>query len=213
MGIVLTFDERVFKDNFLKASAQKLDEVLRTVGPRVAASVGTLSEELILASPEAESLINPHGMLRGELGVIAAAPAVHAVAKAVSGGMFYSHNRCRVVGQEVRGGFTISLLRIDLKELEGVMDAASFRSHQYDIDWLRWLTVGGDGVIIADYQFQAGPSPASRTNLGVMRKGGIWQVPGEFSGTYQDNWLTRALVGLEGPVERLVTQEMEGALG
>lgn len=61
------------------------------------------------------------------------------------------------------------------------------------LHWLRWLLEFGDRIIVAGYDYDP-ESGLGRTGLGTMEKGGSFRIPPEFSGTKDDNFITRAIV-------------------
>ena len=63
-----------------------------------------------------------------------------------------------------------------------------------DLHWLSWLLTFGDSIIVVGYEYNP-ETGLGRANLGNMVEGGSWRVPPEFSGTIQNNFITRALVG------------------
>jgi hypothetical protein len=65
-----------------------------------------------------------------------------------------------------------------------------------DLHWLDWLIRMGDTIIVADYDYNPNTG-RGRSGLGNMKKGGSFRVPPEFSGTLENNFITRALIGSE----------------
>jgi len=63
-----------------------------------------------------------------------------------------------------------------------------------DLHWMDWLLKRGDSIIIVNYQYDP-KSGLGRSGLGHMISGGAFRVPPQFSGTEQDNFITRALIG------------------
>lgn len=63
------------------------------------------------------------------------------------------------------------------------------------IPWLSWLLLRGDAPIIANYYVNTNFTKTSRTGLAIMKKSNSksWRVPPQFSGTEQNNFITRAL--------------------
>lgn len=62
------------------------------------------------------------------------------------------------------------------------------------LHWLDWLLTKGDSIIVVNYQY----NPATglgRSGLGNMIGGGSFRIPPQFSGTQENNFITRALVG------------------
>lgn len=76
------------------------------------------------------------------------------------------------------------------------------------IDWLSWLLLKGSDPIIKEHEFAL--SNNGRTGLGIMveRKGKIWSVPAEFAGTATDNFVTRALEGIEEDMQAVIQREI-----
>lgn len=65
-----------------------------------------------------------------------------------------------------------------------------------DLHWLKWLLTAGDTVIVANYQYNP-VTGLGRSGLGNMVGGGSWRVPPQFSGTIDNNFITRALTSPE----------------
>jgi hypothetical protein len=75
-----------------------------------------------------------------------------------------------------------------------------------DLHWLDWLLKRGDSIIVTNYQY----NPATgfgRSGLGNMVGGGSFRVPPQFSGTSDDNFITRSFTGTsqEQALTRLFT--------
>jgi hypothetical protein len=63
-----------------------------------------------------------------------------------------------------------------------------------DLHWLDWLLKRGDNIIVANYRYNP-QSGIGRSGLGIMIPGNSFRVPPQFSGTEDDNFITRALIG------------------
>ena len=61
-----------------------------------------------------------------------------------------------------------------------------------DLHWLNWLLTAGDTIIVANYQYNP-ISGLGRSGLGNMTSGGSFRVPPQYSGTIDNNFVTRAL--------------------
>jgi len=61
------------------------------------------------------------------------------------------------------------------------------------LDWLDWLLLRGTQMIIMGYTYE--PGTGGRSGGGTMTGGGNWRVPPQYSGTIDDNFITRALSG------------------
>jgi hypothetical protein len=63
-----------------------------------------------------------------------------------------------------------------------------------DLHWLDWLLKRGDTIIVMNYQYNP-QTGLGRSGLGNMIGGGSFRIPPQFSGTKDDNFITRALLG------------------
>jgi hypothetical protein len=59
-----------------------------------------------------------------------------------------------------------------------------------DLHWMDWLLLKGDTTIVYGYDYM--PSRRGRSKGGTMGAGQAWRVPPQFSGTAENNFITRA---------------------
>jgi hypothetical protein len=179
----------------LKAVCDAVTLLLQKAAPAVEQGFAAASRRLLRESPEYLSMRG--GRLQGELG-LATLGSLEAVVEAVSAGIIAEVVPCVPAPSlnGISGGMVVRLLSSGMEGLL-TLPAGSFRSKHHTVDWLRWLLTSGSEVVVAGYEFAGGSFPTSRTGLGIMRYGQGWRVPPEYAGTYRDNWLSRALSGLE----------------
>lgn len=79
-----------------------------------------------------------------------------------------------------------------------------------DLHWLDWLLKRGDEIIIVNYQYNP-TTGLGRSGLGNMVSGGSFRVPPQFSGTDDNNFITRALIG--PTQEKQITKLFNDILG
>lgn len=202
-------DPRQLADAVLGGLAEVLDAACRRAAGAIRARVGAVAAAAVRASPEYASLVA--GDLRHQLGVADAAPVLGAVAAKLAGSVAVTPLGVRRAGDGLAGGLRLELLRADYDEV--LSAGGSFRSEGgHQIDWLRWLTLEGDRLLVADHAYVAGPSRSSRTGYGVMARPGSWRVPPEYAGVAADNWLTRALLRTDDAVALAVAEELAGSV-
>lgn len=63
-----------------------------------------------------------------------------------------------------------------------------------DLHWLEWMLMRGDETIIVGYEYNP-QTGLGRSGLGNMTRGGTFRVPPQYSGTVDNNFITRALIG------------------
>ena len=73
------------------------------------------------------------------------------------------------------------------------------------LHWLRWLLKEGAKPIVIGYQYVPGKAGRSRGGV-MMANAQSWRVPPQFSGTDENNFITRAFSGREKEVQDLFGQ-------
>jgi len=111
----------------------------------------------------------------------------------------------------LKGGFILTMMKSD--DLNGVIyqEIATVSDIKgYKLPWLEWLLLRNNEPIVKNYEVQYGPSPYSRSGLGIMVPSeDSWRVPPEFAGSQDSNWTTRAIERSEGRIYKLIQQTIE----
>jgi len=77
------------------------------------------------------------------------------------------------------------------------------------LPWIEWLLKRGDDIIISDYHVVEGDH--GRTGMATMKPGGNYKVSRvnpSFSGTEDDNFVTRALDGKEMEIANILASSL-----
>jgi hypothetical protein len=211
MGVVLP-PFAAFQQQVLTSLTERLDAATRRAIPGIRQRVAELVGEAVQASPTYASLLN--GRLWHVLGLTDPGQALAAIVKGLKDGVEVRPVRVRLVGQQLEGGAVVRVVRGDFANLLQLEEATfTTPEHHYELDWLRWLLFEGDAVIIPDHAYIGKITHFSRTGQGLMvksRRG--WRIPDEHQGTQHDNWITRSLVGLEGPVGIAIEEQLRKQL-
>jgi hypothetical protein len=152
------------------------------------------------------SLIN--GLLKYNFGLPSDAKArVENILQTIVENLETSFYPFKVVGNEIRGKIRIQVLRTNFNDVLGLststLNIESTHTtgdvlnigESLELPWLQWLLIEGDTIIINDYDILYKPG-AGRSGGAIMvpRDSRSWRVPPQFSGTIDNNWLTRTLV-------------------
>jgi hypothetical protein len=108
------------------------------------------------------------------------------------------------------GSFSLNMIRSDFVDVINSEAAIYTTSKGSRLNWLEWLCLEGNKTIIKDYVIELGPNPRSRTGMAVMRGeiSGKWSVPSEFSGTINDNWITRSINSITPNIQQVIKEGM-----
>jgi hypothetical protein len=103
------------------------------------------------------------------------------------------------------------MIKSDFNDLISMGESVVVTEKGTDLNWLSWLLIDGDAIIISDYMFVAGPFDTSRTGMGIMRQsGGAWRVPPEFAGQINNNWITRAIDAAASEIDNTLQSILKG---
>jgi hypothetical protein len=210
MGI--TTDHKEITNGIKTALRSHLNSALSLAAIDIRSSLYDMIDSLLIGSNTYQSLLT--GTLRGDFGLADPEVRLKEILETLKKSLEVSFIPVQFRGDNLRGGLVIKLIRADFEDILN-LSAASYKSHNFQVEWLRWLLTAGDSVIIATYHVKStnltpGQARASRSGIAIMENGGGWRVPAEYSGTLSDNWLTRIFD--PSKVEKVITDIVEKAL-
>ena len=92
----------------------------------------------------------------------------------------------------------------DFRNLLSSGSAQVITSDGVVIPWLSWLLTAGNAVVVTQYHVDYGSYNTSRSGGAIMKPGGFFKVDSEFSGTVDDNFITRAIKGYESQITDII---------
>mgnify|MGYP003112518306 CR=1 FL=1 len=182
---------------------RELNKILNKVMDKSAKELTPLIQEIIklslLGSEDLKALSN--GDLIGDFGLNRSTAVSVAQQIALNVSQTVEVNPIRVSLKQNRGGLSLKVQPSDLQNVLTIPNGNyTYYSRRYKKDvtikWLDWFLTKGDAVIVANFYFEES-SGAGRSGLGSMQKGGSWRVRPEYSGTLEDNAVTRAIQSKE----------------
>jgi hypothetical protein len=162
----------------------------------------------IMSEPEYSSLVS--GSLFHEFGIPDPAGRIQEIFSAIKSGGVLSIKQPSISGNMIKGGFKVSMVKEDFADLISLGGSSLTTEKGSVLNWLKWLLIEGDTIIISDYSYSVEAPGRSRTGLGVMVSGGSWRVPPEFAGNTKNNWITRAIDKAMPAIESSITRAMKG---
>ena len=76
------------------------------------------------------------------------------------------------------------------------------------LPWLQWLLTSGDAIIITGYSVEYKGSPTSRSGSAIMVPNGVFKVDSSFSGTADDNFISRAINKYQDRIKESVEKNL-----
>ncbi len=182
----------------LDSLARQLNERLRKVRTEFRKRVRALIKEILLHTPEAESMYTG-GVLAAEFGFYPGVGEIRvdAVANRVKDSARVYFSKIRRTGTQLAGRIRIQMVVSDFSDVFSIPEQSYITEKGDELEWLKWLLLEGDRIINAEYGVVFGKSKNSRSGNAVMLPIGSkfkrpFRVNPRYSGTKDNNWLTRA---------------------
>ena len=214
VDIKLTESKRALTTRFKKEVIVKyLNRTFKKAAPNIEKQFKILIENAIRESPEYKSLLGGgKPSLKEHFGLADAESRINAVIKEWSNNTFLDVKSFSILGNIVKGGISLGIVREDLSEVLGL--SASTLSiiikkggQSFNIEWLKWLMSEGDKQIVLSHHISFA-SGRGRAGDFIMRQSGTWGVPPEFAGSKGNNFVTRSVSGLESKFAKIVKIEL-----
>ncbi len=179
------------------------DEINKTLKPQVAqleTKLKPVFRNALQKSPEINSLSSSSGTLRLEFGLDSdpSAAIINAVIESLN------VEWVKVNPTNFSGGLIVTIQPSDFNNLL-TLPQGNQSIIGGSLPWLSWLLTLGDAVIITGYGVEFGSFPNTRTGQAKMStKFAPYKVNSAFSGTIDDNFITRAIEKTTPEVEKII---------
>ena len=197
-SVKLIQTENQFKKKVNKAIAEEANKNVPKNIPKVRNQIRPLISSVLFASPEIQSLKS--GLLRAEFGLDSdpSAEIVNAIISTIKVQYF------PITSKNLTGGLRIIMQPASFSNLLS-LDIAQQPIEGGSLPWLEWLLTFGDSIIIADFGVQFGAFEDTRSGQARMNsKFAPYKVNSAFSGTRDDNFITRAIQTIEPDIARIL---------
>ena len=198
---------KIEKDIY-KALAVQINQIMRKKVQRNTRELKDNIKKWMMQSEEIKSLLSQGipGSLNATFGLTPGSPedAVKAIVSEIAEAITIDFKR---VSNTLEGGVTFNFQSTDFVNLLGLPQGHQFSEAGTDLHWLDWLITKGDSVIVKGYLYQ--PSNSGRSGGGTMDIGGVFRVPPQYSGTADNNFVTRAFSGRDKELARILTSFLE----
>lgn len=203
---------RGFGKGIIDGLLKDLTQAIKRAESSIVRRVRTIIFNRLVNSPEVVAL-RDFGGLGGEIGVPNIEQRMQRIIQIWVKSTKVKFTPFRKVGTRVTGGFTITAVNSSFKDVLSAPDAKFVTEHADILPWLEWLLLEGNRGIVQGYTIGIAPR-RSRTGNFVMSQveGDAWHVPPEFSGTLNNNFVTRALDGVNEQIEKILAEEINKRL-
>lgn len=172
---------------------------------RVIKELKNLVSGWIQSSPEIQSIAS-QGAPESLNAVFGLSPfttdaAVAGIVKAVSDSIEVSFKK---IDKNLNGDLIFNFQSQTFANLLGLPQGHQETEFGGDLHWLDWLLTKGDSIIVQGFYYV--PSNGGRSGGGTMKIGGSFRVPAQFSGTPDENFITRAFQGREKQLSATISK-------
>lgn len=187
-----------------KALLPDVTKYFNSLVSRMKETIPNIVVDNIINQPEYSALIS--GNLQYELGITNPASRVSEIIATIRSGSIISIKSPKVISNKISASIKLQMIQKDFSDLLSIGSSSFTTEKGSQIDWLRWLLLEGDSVIISNYNFILGANEASRTGGGIMRQlnGGSWRIPPEYAGNINNNWITRGLDSATSQIDQFL---------
>lgn len=198
--------EQQIIQGILQSIKDDFNDLMTKAAKKASLNIQNIVRYAIISSPEYDSIIS--GKLKLDFGI---PDPISKLATLLS---IWENIKVETIPISIKrsrlnGGFSLYLIKSDFSDVLDSSAAKVITEKNQNLNWLEWLLLMGDKTIIKDYHVIYGPNPASRTGDAIMVKKGRWKVPSEFSGTINNNWITRALDKVESEIDNAITGALD----
>lgn len=180
--------------NIGKAATNILDKVIQTGKKDILTDVQSVTKQLLYRSKFFINFIN--GDLKQQLGIPSGEEynRLSTIIETIINDIELNITPLKYNNGRTAGGIQIGIGRNAWENIIQLSSATVTTDKGETLEWLKWILKDGDKVVISehDVNFLVG---LGRSGGAIMVKSNAtgWRVPSEFSGTTNDNWITREI--------------------
>lgn len=190
--------------NILDGCRDELKKIFTKAIPKIRADVINLTVDALSKSPEIQSL--KYGILKFDFGLTE--DPTTAIIYAVANSIDVYFKGLRLNKNSTSNVLSIYIQPSDFQNLLNLSEAYSVVELGNSLPWLKWLLTAGDAVLIKGYHVEYGNNPNSRSGGAIMVPKSIFKVNSTFSGTEDDNFITRALANYDKELATIVEKSI-----
>ena len=199
ISVVIKDSDRIITTKINKTLASMFNQTLSTQANTIKSELRVLIRGTLMSSREIFSLSG--GVLKLDFG-LTSDPSAQIVDSIVNS---LDINITKVTGSSagIRGGITITLQPTDYSNLLS-LPIARQTIEGGSLPWLEWLLTLGDAIIIADFgvKYEAGTGRTGGAHM--TRKKRPFKVNTAFSGTAENNFISRAINSIEPQIMQTI---------
>lgn len=213
MSIKLKLSEEDLAREILRATIEAAGAKINSNFALIQNNIRQAINNQLKNSPEWQAIDG--GELEELLEINSASLALSSIAARIAQNAEIKLTPFKIRGFSISGGIQIRIIKSDFSDILGIVSPEII--HNVEKDWLRWLLTEGDDVGIFNFDVDWGAesdtigeavedfysyyraTPKNNTLLRNNPTGerGVLTIPPEYQGTKNDNFITRAMQGID----------------
>lgn len=189
--------DSVIHDLIMQEIANELNKAFKSIVPKLKKITADLLRQSIMSQPEYNAIISSN--LRYELGIINPTARLLNIIDTLIRNIETAFTPFSPDGNSFNGGLVINAVKSDYSDIIHLRDSIVVTKKGVELEWLRWLLLEGNQIIISGWDVEFGPF--GRTGGAHMILGGGWKVPSEYAGRINDNFIVRAIRDIQEPLK------------
>lgn len=186
--------------NILKSMSRELKLLIGRKKPRIESLIKEVVKEAISSCPEIQSLKT--GSLRLDFG-LDYDPTEEIINSIVAATYVYF----KEFKLSLSGASNVLSIYIQPSDFDNLLSspvANVITEKGTLLPWLEWLLTAGDATVVIGYSVQYGIYENSRSGGAIMIPNGFFRVDSAYSGTVEDNFITRALEKYSDKIQEVI---------
>lgn len=163
--------------------------LLTKAKPRIESEIKSLVRKALQDSPEIYSLQS--GKLKFDFGL--SSDPTQQIIESIVGSTYVYFKNFKLSRSGYSNVLSVYIQPDDFSNLLNSSFATVMTEKGVELPWLNWLLTQGDSILVSQHHVSYGASLDSRSGGAIMKLGGVFKVDSQFSGTQDNNFITRAL--------------------
>lgn len=209
LSLNLLDNNTTITSNILQALIPEINSYMTKSVSKLRKILPSIIRNAITNTPEYDAILN--GKLQYELGISDPAQKLAGLLDLWSTNISITYNAPRASKIRIVSSFSVNMIRVDFSDVlysDYAIVVDGLRG--YSLPWLEWLLLYGNKTIVKNSKVVFGPNRSSRTGFALMRESSeSWKIPSQYSGTIDDNWITRAIDRYGNDIEQAIDSALQ----
>jgi hypothetical protein len=198
--IIIKDSNEKITGNILKSMGKELKLLIGRKKPRIESLIKEIVREAISSCPEIQSL--RAGSLRLDFGLNY--DPTEEIISSIVGATYVYFKEFKLSLSGASNALSIYIQPSDFNNLLSSPVANVITENGTLLPWLQWLLTSGDVAIVIGYNVKYGIYENSRSGGAIMIPSGFFRVDPQYSGTVENNFITRALEKYSDKIQEVI---------